>query len=326
MTFDAAAFQQTGDDFCLPLRDLTALTRQSAAVVRAALPAASLRERSGFGYLVAAEAVRTYLREAGLKLPFRTLAHINLKGGVGKTTSVVTCAVRAAQYGFRCAVLDLDSQASASLALNALPEDDTPIFYDVWQKPRELLGPALKRIDSHLYLLPSSLENGLLDSSLANPRHQKKAVAEVCAELARLGFDLVWIDCPPSLGTAVISSICAADEVVVPIGSDPFSHKGLTLTLSEIEAICDTYSLPEPQCRVLFARYDKREKLAAQTLARMDGEYAAYAVPIPVRVSTEFSKALANGETLFHSQRKNPARQDYDRIVRYLLQLDAPFR
>nr|WP_243436129.1 ParA family protein [Acanthopleuribacter pedis] len=261
----------------------------------------------------------------GVDFPFRVFAHINLKGGVGKTTSVVTCAVRAAQYGFRCVVLDLDSQASASLAFDALPEDDTPIFYDVWQKPAEMLGPALKRIDSHLYLLPSSLENGLLDSSLANPRHQKKAVAEVCAELKRLGFDVVFIDCPPSLGTAVISSICAADDVVIPIGSDPFSHKGLALTLEEIEAICDTYSLPIPTRRVLFARYDKREKLAAETLARMEGAYAEFAIPVPVRVSTEFSKVLARGETLFHSQRKNPARQDYDRIVRYLFQLDAPF-
>ncbi len=157
--------------------------------------------------------VREYLTGLGFSYPFSVVAHINLRGGIGKTTSTISAASRACQYGFKTCILDMDPQGSSSLAFDALPGQEDPIFYDVWQKPSEMVMGSLKKIGDYLYILPSSLENALLDSSLMNPSSQKKAVRGVCDELKANGFDLVVIDCPPSLGIAVISSICAADTI-----------------------------------------------------------------------------------------------------------------
>ncbi|MDD5286362.1 MAG: ParA family protein [Desulfuromonadaceae bacterium] len=264
------------------------------------------------------QGVRRFLEGEGVSYRFRVIAHTTMRGGIGKTTSTISTAVRAAQYGFKTCVLDLDPQGSSSMALGAVPAEDDPIFYDIWKQPEELLADALVELGPFLSILPSALENALLDASLLNPGSQKKAVKGVCQQLRIQGFDTVILDCPPSLGIAVISAICAADTVVVPVGSDAFSLKGLDLTLGEIHSICDTFGLPHPAARILYTRYDQREKVSRNALVSIRERYPALPLTV-IRTSSEFSKVLAAGETIFSRHAKSGARDDYDRYVSELM-------
>ena len=265
-----------------------------------------------------ADGVRRFLKERGVSYHPRIIAHVTMRGGTGKTTATVSAAVRAAQYGFKVCVLDLDPQGSSTLAFNAAPDDGDPLFYDIWQNPREFLPAALKAIRENLEMLPSSLENALLDASLINPASQKKAVKGVCDVLMECGYDTIIIDCPPSLGIAVISAICAAGIVAIPVGSDAFSMRGLELTLSEIASIRETFGLPMPEVRILFSRYDRREKVSRNMLDSLRLRYAHLPLTV-IGTSSEFSKALAAGKTVFSSFRKSQARDDYDQYVRDIL-------
>jgi chromosome partitioning protein len=265
-----------------------------------------------------AHGVRRFLEEQGGAYRPRIVAHITMRGGTGKTTATISAAVRAAQYGFNVCVLDLDPQASSTLAFNAAPDEGDPIFYDVWQNPREFLPDALKTIRENLALLPSSLENALLDASLINPGSQKKAVRGVCEGLTACGYDTILIDCPPSLSIAVISTICAADVIVIPVGSDAFSMRGLEITLNETASIRNTFGLPMPEIRILFSRHDRREKVSKDMLDYLRLRYAHLPLNV-IGTSSEFSKALAAGKTVFSSYRKSQARDDYDRYVRDVL-------
>lgn len=268
---------------------------------------------------------RLFLEAAGVDYSFRVLSNINLKGGVGKTTSAISLATRAAQYGFRTCILDMDSQGSATLAFGIEPEDEDPIFCDVWQHPGKMVMGSLKPIADNLSILPSALENGLLDSVLVNPASQKSAVIGVCEELKKNGFDLVVIDCPPSLGTAVISSICASDIIVVPICSDAFSLKGLTLTMNEIASICDAFNFGEPEVKILYTKIDRRMNASFHTARFLMEHYREMLVPLPIRTSSMFSKVLDRKETVFASSRGCDAKFDYDRCFRYLMGFDDVF-
>ncbi|OQY57663.1 MAG: hypothetical protein B6245_15930 [Desulfobacteraceae bacterium 4572_88] len=271
---------------------------------------------------IPSQLARMYLSlKEGVDYSFRVLAHINLKGGVGKTTSTISFATRAVQYGFKTCILDMDSQGSASLAFDMVPEDDDPIFCDVWQNPGEMLMGSLKMIQKNLYILPSSLDNGLLDISLINPASQKNAVRGVCDILRANGFNLVLIDCPPSLGTAVISAICAASVIVIPMCGDKFSFKGLKLTMNEIFSIYEAFKLEKPEIRILFTKFDKREKISKSALKQLSSEYEEYLLPVPIRTSTEFSKALENKGTVFAVLKNTKAKNDYDKYVRQILGL-----
>jgi chromosome partitioning protein len=250
------------------------------------------------------------------------IAFINLKGGVGKTTLATNLAVRACQWGLRVCVVDLDPQASSTLALMGEPDDETRVFLDLWQAPADTLPGALCTIVDGLDLLPSSLDNTLLDGQLAHPAQQKRAVRGVCERLAALGYDLVLIDCPPALGTAVISTLCAIRQLVIPVCADAFSLKGLRLTLEEMTAIGETFSLPSPRVRVLFNRHDRRERLHADALTQLRAHHGAALMNSVLRVSSHYARALAAGQSVFSHPRQPVAAADLDRCLRELLDLD----
>lgn len=285
------------------------------AAERLGLPGAS-------GRMVAdPAAVRAALSGRGLDYAFRVVAHINMRGGIGKTTASIALAERAAQYGFRVCLLDLDSQGSATTAFGVAVEDEDPVFYDVWQKPEELAVAALRTVRPGLSLLPSSLQNGLLDSSLANPVSQKNAVRSTARVLREAGFDLVVVDCPPSLGAAVISAICAADTVVIPSGADAFSFKGIEMTMREVGAICETFGLETPDLRILYSRYDRREGLSIEALERLRRDYPEHILPEVIRTSADFNKALEKRATIWSAKAGSRAREDYDLYSRRILGL-----
>ncbi len=265
-------------------------------------------------------AVRRILKGAGRRYPFRIFAHANLKGGIGKTTSALALATRAASLGYRTVILDLDPQASASLALGVEAGEEDAIFYDLWSKPADHLPGALYEIQPGLLLLPSSLENSLLDSALMHPTLQKNAVRDVCAVLRQQDVDLVVLDCPPSLGAATISALSAAHRLIIPVGTDAFSFKGLALTLSELAAIAETFHLTPPERTVLLTRYDQRETIARQAWERLQRDHPAILAPRPIRTSSLFGKALEDRTTLFAGYRQHPARLDYEVVIRTLLE------
>ncbi len=272
---------------------------------------------------LAPSVIRKVMLAMGHAFTPETIAFINLKGGVGKTTSSISLASRAAQLGYKVCVLDLDAQASATLALDMEPDEENLIFHDIWQNPDEMTPHAILEVCEHFFLLPSSLENSLLDVSLMNPVAQKNAVSRVCQALAKFAIDLIVIDCPPSLGAAVISAACAADTIIVPACIDSFSFRGIELTVREVTAIRQAFALPAVNLRILPTMIDRRLRLAQEALNRMQQRYGDRLLPVDTRFSCEYAKAQERKQTIYGRLRKSHAREDYDRLVRHLLHIDA---
>ncbi|MFC1679011.1 ParA family protein [Elusimicrobiota bacterium] len=312
--------------YALPFGELCSLIPKEPGEVIRLLPLNDRIEGHAATAKVASQDVRKVLAGLGFAFPFQTLAFMNLKGGVGKTTSAVTMASRAVQYGFRTCLLDLDAQASATLSFGVLPEEGEPIFNDVWEAPAEKVPAAVKDIEGNFSLLPSALENSLLDVSLMKPAAQKGAVKGVCDALRGLGFDLIIIDCPPALGAATISTVCAVDTVVVPVRSDAFSFRGVELTLAEVGTIRDTFGLEDVEIRILLTMVDRRQTLTHQFREKLENKYGRLLLPEIIRTSTEYPKALEEKETVFAHSRKSNAKADFDAVARKLLGLDSFFR
>lgn len=261
---------------------------------------------------------KTFFKAQGFKYHSKSFALINLKGGVGKTTSAVTLASRAVQFGFKTCILDLDAQGSATLSLNVSLDENDLIFHNIWQNPKSNLPDALKMIEENFYVLASDLENSLLDVSLMNPASQKKAVNDTINRLKELGFEIIIVDCPPSLGAAVISSICAVDEVVIPVANDAFSFKGIELTTAEIKEIRNTFGLKPLKINVLSTMVDQRLNLSKEYKEKLNKKFGNIVLPYHIRTSSDFSKALEKRETVFAVSKKTNAKADYDDVARHL--------
>ncbi|MEM7182875.1 MAG: ParA family protein [Spirochaetota bacterium] len=308
----------TDQKYLIPIAELAELLNQPIDLLAKQVDSNECIALPGNKIGIPANVVRSVLKNVGVDYSPRIISFSNLKGGIGKTTSAISVATRAMQYGFKTCIIDMDSQASASQSFGAEPEADEAIFYDVWQKPQEHVMPSLKKIRDNLYLLPSSLENGLLDSALVSPASQKNAVRAVCDVLKNNGFEAIIIDCPPSLGTAVISTICASDTIVIPVCHDMFSFKGLKLTLAEISAIVEAFGLLKPSLRILYTKYDRRLSLSETSAKKLMADFKEEFIPTPIRTNSIYAKALEKRETIFASSNKHPAKIDYDLCFQHL--------
>lgn len=309
----------------VPLSDLAAALGASESDLLRRVGEGTLHRLPGGRIGVSRDAAGREIRLASptLRSGPMTIAFVNLKGGVGKTTLLLQLASRAWQFGLSVCVLDLDPQASATLALAGELNDGGSVFLDLWQDPDGLMDSALLNIAPGFQLVPSSLDNTLLDGQLAHPSQQKRAVRRVGERILSGGVDWLLVDCPPTLGTAVISALCATDEVIVPVGADAFARKGLQLTLGELEAICETFALAKPRVRVLFNRHDRRERLHDQALQAFRRDHPQELMSTVMRTTSQYARALAERRSVFALPSRSPATKDVDSCLRELLGLNG---
>jgi len=241
------------------------------------------------------DSAKLILSEFNLKYKFKCISFINLKGGVGKTTTAATLATKSLQYAYKSCLIDLDPQGSSTTIFCDKNENELTIFNDLWSEPEKYLPKSLINVESELFILPSSLENSLLDATLTNPRYQKNALSEACNVLKNNQFELILVDCPPSLGAAVISTICASDIIVIPVNNDPLSLRGLKFTMTEM-----TY----------------------ETQKFLEKNFRDYLIPHYIKISTAYSKSFANNKTIYGSHGVNKSKKDYDYLFKYLLEIN----
>ncbi len=284
--------------------------------------------KQGKRVLLQKSKVREYLQKHGHNFDFLYSVHVNLRGASCKSTSTTVIASRLASLGYKVAVLDQDPQSSASLAFGYVSKDEDSILIDVIENPASLMS-SLKMIEEGLYLLPSNLGNTVLDNVLgSHPAKQKSAIADLVLTLKKNGFDAVLIDCPPSLGSSVISAIASIPQVggslFIPTVSDVFSLKGIQLLTSEAKKIWSSFGLQQPDIKILFARFDGRERLSLEAWSYLQKhtEFSKYLLPTYIKTDSSIPKSQKFGETLYAQTQKSSGKEDYDNLILDLTKLN----
>lgn len=167
-------------------------------------------------------------------LKTRIIAVANHKGGVGKTTTVATLGSIFAKVGMRVLMVDLDAQCN--LTDTFLSEVEGPTVYEVFKDRRDYLPT---RIKDGLDILPASLDMSALDIIIGGQFEKERILSDVLEKMdISERYDLVLLDCPPSLGLVTVNALVAADEVYVPIAPEVYPLKGLV----KLEEICSMVS------------------------------------------------------------------------------------
>ncbi|MCH2139283.1 MAG: AAA family ATPase, partial [Phycisphaerales bacterium] len=155
----------------------------------------------------------------------RTVSVINQKGGVGKTTTTVNLGAAMAQAGCRTCLVDLDPQAHLSLHLGLRADDNTTTVYDLLLDPSMDATSALVQVEPNLHVLPAETDLAAAESDLAAEADRHTRLRTVFEQLKQ--FDVILLDCPPSLGVLTLNALAASSEVLVPLQAHFLALQGV---------------------------------------------------------------------------------------------------
>lgn len=189
---------------------------------------------------------------------------INQKGGVAKTTSTFNIAGNLAQEGFRVLQLDIDPQASLTIANGIEPSGLKKSVYDVLCEDMDIKDIICNSRDN-LDIAVSSLDLSAAEISLVNMMARetvlKKALKEVKKE-----YDFILIDCPPNLGLLTINALCASDGVLIPVSTDYLSLRGVDLLVQTVEKVKDNLNEDLEIIGLVATMYDSRTRHSNEIL------------------------------------------------------------
>jgi chromosome partitioning protein len=239
----------------------------------------------------------------------------NQKGGVGKTTTTVSLAAALAQQGARTLVVDLDPQGNATTGLGLRAEEGDPSTYGVLVEDLAVADAVQKTEVDGLEVLPSSLDLAGAEVELV-PAFSRELRLRRALEPVRDRYDIVLIDCPPSLGLLTINALVAADQVLVPIQCEYYALEGLGQLMRTVQLVGDNLNRDLELGGVVLTMYDGRTNLSQQVVDEVRDYFGdrAYATVIPR--SVRLSEAPSFGQPITVFDPSSRGARAYDRLAR----------
>ncbi len=242
----------------------------------------------------------------------------NQKGGVGKTTTVQALGAAAAELGLRSLVVDLDPQACLTYSLGFDPDGLDRSLNDVFlgQAPVAEVRRTVPGVPG-LDVLPAAIELAGAEVHLLTRTGREHVLARALVPVLDQ-YDVVLVDCPPSLSVLTVNGLTAATGVVIPLQCESLSFRGVGQLLETIEDV-RTFVNPTLVVRgVIATMFDDRTRHARHVLEEVGRRYELPVLQPPVRKSIRFAEAPAVGKSILQHAPGSAGAVAYRELARQL--------
>ena len=240
----------------------------------------------------------------------------NQKGGVGKTTTTLNIAAAMAELGAAVLVVDLDPQGCLTFSLGYDPDAIEPSLNDTIVGRAALADTIIQH--GQVDIVPANIDLAGAEVTLLSRTGREYLLRGELAELTD-SYDVVLVDCAPSLGVLTINGLTAADQVLIPVQCETLSHRGVSQLL---ETIHDVQRLTNRTLEVrglVATMFDPRPRHTREVLRDLLARYELPLVGPPVRKSIRFAESPTVGTSLVGSGTEVPGTWAYRAIARELL-------
>ena len=244
------------------------------------------------------------------------IAIANQKGGVGKTTSAINIATCLARLDHPTLLIDLDPQANATSGLG-LAKSSGRSVYAALLGEGDLTIQIEATAQENLHLIPSELD-------LAGAEIELASGADVVGRFARVlepireqcDYEIVVIDCPPSLGVLTMNAMAAADSLVIPIQCEYYALEGLSVITRIIERLRKGGHNPDLRILgILMTMYTRRTNLARQVVDEVTSHFGDLVFPARIPRTVRLGEAPSHGLSIFDYDAASPAAEAYRSVT-----------
>ncbi len=251
------------------------------------------------------------------------IALVSRKGGVGKTTTAVNLSAALARRGKRVLLVDLDSQASASLSLGVERSALAPSVADVLARGMAAEQAVRQTAIAGLHLITASVDLMNAEVELAPFRSREGRLRAMLAPIAG-SYDFVFLDCPSSLSLLPINAIVASDAFLVPVVPQFLAAAGIQNLVAAAQRIAWDAAVRTRPLGVLLTMADYRTRDTRATIDQIRGELGSLVFAIEIRINTRLAEAPRAGQTIFQFDPTATGAAAYQLLAEELLMRCSP--
>lgn len=254
--------------------------------------------------------------------PARTIALCNQKGGVGKTTTTINLGATLAEYGRRVLCVDFDPQGALSAGLG-VSMHDVPNIYDLLLGTVTDTSQAIQQTRTkNLDVIPANIDLSAAEVHLVNEVAREQILARVLRKVAN-DYDVILIDCQPSLGILTVNALTASHGVLIPLECEYFALRGVALLVETIDKVRDRLNPALQLDGILATMYDSRTLHSREVLERVVETFGDKVFETVIGRTVKFPDASVAAAPITEFAPEHAAAESYRQLARELIQRGA---